>query len=290
MRAGLLVITLNLACSVLAAQESQERPAPPPAGDVSILVSALGLLERPEGCAFEGSATIKKPAINEDETDAMIVHVGIEDHPARSEPFTGAIEAVRTDQGETLLLSKSGLPGFAIYHRGTKTVTRTNFESRPVNPSRLAGDLDCLLKPADLVAAVKSAKLDVQSEDGLTVFRGDLPKRLIKGRRSEDQEVQMFSMAPKVLKVQGEFRVDSQGRLAGLKFSVLRSDPGAALRRRLEEAAEEGGGLAIGPGDLEDLDSDEPGPTSTYALTLAPSGPSARAKSELESLRALAGG
>lgn len=300
----ILALVLVMSCTAsLSAQEPGEKPAAPAvsaAVDPSTVVSALGVLEGPSGCAFDGKAGVKRP--NEDEGDIggafgggrMTVRFGGGggDGPGfgGGESYTGPFELVRTPEGETLLASKSGLPGFAVYLKTSRAITRTNTEGTSVNPSRLAGDLASLGTPAELIKAVKAAKLEVQSVDGLTIYKCDLPKKLIKSRRSaEEEDMPMMNFAPKVLKLTGEFRVDGQGNLAGMKITVLRSDPTAGFRRRMREAAEsgEGGALAFGSAEFEDMDQETPGPTSSYDLTIAPAGPSARARSEIESLRAL---
>ena len=203
---------------------------------------------------------------------------------AGPEPFSGAFEVYRPQKGETLVMSKSALPGFTLYELDEHRISRMTFEDAPVGTGQLGNDVSSLFSLQKLIRAVKRAKLQkqVDKKSGVTTFQGQLTKRLIRAGGGEGGMMAMF--APKVLKVVGRWKIDAQGNLVEIRYEVQRTDPMAALQAKAMA------GEQIDPATaMEDMEEDETaGPATIYLFKVKKSVPSKRASDALKTLRKLA--
>jgi len=201
------------------------------------------------------------------------------------EPFTGPLEIWRTAEEELVLLSKDpALPRMAFYDDGDRVITRLFYEDRPPATDRVTGDLSGVLDHDRLIRAVKKAKLEpaLDEERGTITFKGQLSRRLVK---SSGGGMELALMSAQVLKLEAAFVLDSRHRLQSLKFTVVRSDPLAGLKRKALSGDFSGGGVSVSSEMPEP--SEEEGTHSIYTLHLSDKGPSAGAKKFVKEVRTI---
>jgi hypothetical protein len=272
------IVAAALVCSAsLFAQDKQNNQGVDPAP----LLKALKQLNGAQGFRLQGS--VSKQEAEDDEgmggggMQVMMPGMG-------PEPFTGRFGVYRPEKGETLVTSKSDLPGFTLYELDEHRISRQTFEDAPAGVGQLGNDVSSLFSLQKVIRAVKRAKLEKQVDkaSGTTTFKGQLTKRLIRAGGGGGGMMAMF--APKVLKVVGRWKIDAKGNLVEIRYEVQRTDPMAALQAKAMN------GEQIDPSTaMEDMEDDETaGPTSVYTFKVKSGAPSKREANALKNLRKLA--
>jgi len=270
------IVAAALVCTApLLSQDNPKRQG----SDPTPLVKALQKLDAERGFVLTGSVAKQEAA------EAMGGGMQVMTPGMGPEPFSGAFEVYRPQRGETLLTSKSALPGFTLYELDDHRITRMAFEDAPVGTGQLGNDISSLLSLQKVIRAVKKAKLQkqVDAESGITSFTGELTKRLIRaGGGGGGGMMAMF--APKVLKIVGRWKLDAKGNLLDIRYEVQRTDPMAAMQAKAMA------GEQIDPNTAAaDMEDDETaGPSAIYTLKVKASKPSQRAAHTLKTLRKLA--
>jgi hypothetical protein len=259
---------------------ADDPPAAPP-NPAEPLLAALQALEGPAAWRFEGKASSVSKDPDAQMGGATVVVAGGGDLGAAE--VEGPIEALRTSEGELLLVTKGALPGAAVYARDGRVVVRTTYEDEPVAATNLAADVGGVLEGDALRKAVAKSALE-RTEDAATgrvTWSGTLHRSL---HRAVRQRVGMLAaIQPKVLRIEARFVVGKDGALRSMRLSVVRTNPfGDAMRDSLAG----GSGTKVMP----DEPSEEEGKTSVYALERAADAPSPRALEELAALRKVVGG
>lgn len=266
-----------LACGAACAQD-ESRPAQPRT-DSAPLEKALATLLDSKGFRLTGDASSVR-AEEESGGGAHVMVIGAGGGSAGT-AFSGAVEIARTPKGELLIASKSKLPGFAALETGERSVTTTTFESDPVDPSVVVGDLAAVLSQDELVkAAQTSTSLASKTDEtaGTTRWTFALPKRLAK---SSGGDGPLAFTKPRVKALKAAVTTGKDGAVTILKISVTRTDPMARVKKRAMESG--GGGTAtIG---ADDMGGDEDGATAVYTLRPAAGEMSQRAKDALAHLQ-----
>jgi hypothetical protein len=207
-------------------------------------------------------------------------------------PFTGKVEAWAAADGVTVLLSESDVPGFAIYTRGDRTVTRrTTDDGEDLPLENVTKELAPLLDVMRLTRHIASADLKAATDpaSGDVTFTGELARELVRplGDGGGFQRV-------RTLRVDGTLVVTPEGRFKRIAVKVTHNDPVAESQRgRTVRIVVQGGG---GPGGgqilpVENDDGEEKhdleGGKTTYTLTFGEGEPSARAKDFRREIEAL---
>jgi len=204
-------------------------------------------------------------------------------------PFKGAVELVRTADGDLLCVSESVLPGCAVFRHEDKYIKRsTNRAGEALDTDTLAGDVLSAMHVPHLLEKAREATLwksrPSKIED-MTQFSARLDLSLV-GRPVPEPEGPMAHMSilsqPQVMQVVVHIQADASGKVAALGFEVLRSDPMATMQAFMEES----GGM-LDPAELEDFEPEE-GARTMYDFRRADGQATKRATQALSTLRAAA--
>jgi hypothetical protein len=240
------------------------------------LARVLREAARPDGFHMFGSVSERK---SEEGGGAMVMGVG-----GAGSKYSGDIDAWRTSKDELFVLTRKRLPELAIYDDGDQLIVRTTCGDDALDASQTSTDLAALLdlgalqKTVEGMATAEGKPKVVRSrvEGELERFECELPPRFIKSAGG------MANMAmPKVMRIEARFMLDDKGRLAGMRFAVVRSDPFAQIRRNALDGAGSGP-VVVNPTDLGEA---EEGPSNVYELFIDGQAPHKRAQSVLDSLR-----
>jgi hypothetical protein len=193
------------------------------------------------------------------------------------EPFEGAFQAWRTQDGEWVIASEQALPGVVHYDDGERTVTQVAFEDAPPATASFTGDLAGLLDFDRLRGALKKADLEKVEENGVITYRGEISKRVVSRGTGSPMQI----MAPQVLRLEAELTIKDD-RLSVLMFTVIRSDPLSALKKQALDG-ELDGGVTMSSGMPEA--SDEEGKRTVYTLTVKSVGAGDRVKRALKQVK-----
>lgn len=207
-------------------------------------------------------------------------------------PFKGAVELVRTADGDLLCVSESVLPGCAVFRHEDKYIKRsTNRAGKALDTDTLAGDVlsamhvPHLLEKARKATLWKSSPSKIEEFEGMTQFSARLDLSLV-GRPVPEPEGPMAHMSilsqPQVMQVLLHIQADASGKVAALGLEVLRSDPMATMQAFMEES----GGM-LDPAELEDFEPEE-GARTMYDFRRADGQATKRATQALSTLRAAA--
>ena len=273
-----LAITLLLSSAVLA--QDVETPKP----DATTLQKALADLWALPQVGFSGQISTEEPLSG----SAGMISFG--PGGSTTPEFSGSVDLFRKGQ-ELLLLSKSVLPAVAIYKLKRQVLTQVTCGRDKVGCDHASVDLASLFNPKRLGKAAAKArwKVKVDEEKGEISFRGQLKGRLIREADPAGDPGGMPGMdfmKPKVRRVEAKIVLTPNHQVKSLRFRVVRSDPMAALRKRMQDSNGEGG-IEIGPGDLEmDEEDQEDGAVQTYELRVTKYQLSKRAKAVLGQMRA----
>lgn len=246
------------------AQEPVKADVP---AEVEALKVALGRLQEEVSYTLAVTVSEQEPAVAAGGGIAMIVGAGAGD----GAPFEGDLDVWKPAVGELVLASVAPLPGLEMRVDGDVVLTRTTVADVPLSAARIRSDLLTLLDFERLTDRLGRTSLDVESDAQTGEFRiaGELPAKLI---RSGDGSPMAF-MQPSVLRIEAVFVLAEDHSLRSMKFTVVRNDPTAAMRRM---AMEQGGGnirLNSAP-----QASDEEGTISVYEVRVQNGPPSVRAK------------
>jgi len=178
-----------------------------------------------------------------------------------------------------VIASTEALPGMAFYGNGDREITQINFDDEPFKTANVTRDIASLLDTSRLLDAVVNGEFAAEriEEQNALLFKGTLSKKIIKSAGGG----QFGFMAPQVLRVEVEFRVGPEKTVDAAVFTVVRTDPMAAMKRQ----AMEGGGTVTSMGMPEE--SKEEGRSMIYSLTRAGAKPSQRIKEFTKSVRAI---
>lgn len=202
-------------------------------------------------------------------------------------PFEGRLEACRTPDGTSILLSEKELPGFALWVTEDRTIERTTFEEDRFSLDQLRGELTALLDPTEFARRILEAKLEATRDEatGAVTYRGKVDRDIVPATGGE-----LSILQGRVLDVHATLVVEQDGGLQSAAIKVTRSDPmremmrGGEIRKIMIAGGAPGG--ALPPAD-DDKKHDIPGGSTIYTLTYGNTGPSARAnafKAEVERL------
>jgi|GEM_PF-7050904 len=241
-----------------------------------VLVDAVGQLHQEGPFVFDGSVQISIP--KEDSSGMggiMIMGGGGPD----GVDFEGDITIWRTAGQELVVASAGALPGLAFYTNGDRTITQINFDDEPFKTASVTGDLTSLLDTARLLDAAMNGEFTAEriEEQNALLFKGTLSKKIIKSSGGG----QFGFMAPQVLRVEAEFCVGPEKTVDSALFTVVRTDPMAAMKRQ----AMKGGGTVTSMGMPEA--SKEEGQSLIYRLNRAGIKPPSRIKEFAKSVRAI---
>ena len=240
--------------------------AQPAAGAGSALVPILEQAAA-QDLVLRGRATVDEPAA--DGAGTMVVTVGGASQPE----FQGELEVLRDKRGELLVASTRVVPGIVVHDLDGTQLIQTLHADEAVGAEVTASDLSALCDLGRLARALARQEIRVDSSKDGTTYRTKLPKGYL---RSAGGPVQMLQ--PKVLSIDVTIRVDGKQQLSGLVFSVMRTDPTAAMRERAM-----GGGGAIELDAGSELPEHE-GATRVYDLKVAAAA-SERARAALADMR-----
>ncbi|MEM7202205.1 MAG: hypothetical protein AAF628_18190 [Planctomycetota bacterium] len=240
---SLLVPILLTLGAVPRAQEPSTAEAVAGAADVaSALQAALGAAEH----RFVGRVTKQQ---DEPETMGGGAVVVISRNGLSNDPFTGRIEVVRRGD-QTLIASKSELPGVAVFQDGNATIVQTTVGSDPCDATTLAGDLPSLMETERLLREVERADWQFAvAEDQQIVATAEFGGNLLSRRAGGPAGAMLDAMTKKVERIEVEATLARDKSLERIEFRVVRFNPNASLRRRLAEGDLDSG--FVSPADLE---------------------------------------
>lgn len=241
-----------------------------------VLVDALGQLNQEGAFVFEGSVGVSMPEEDSGGMGGIMIMGG--GGPAGVD-FEGDIAIWRTADKELVVASTEALPGLAYYTNGDREITQINFDDEPFKTANVTGDLASLFDTSRLIDAAMNGEFTTEriEEQNALRFKGILSKKIIKSAGGG----QLGFMAPKVLRVEVEFCVGPNKTVDKAVFTVVRTDPMAAMKRQ----AMEGGGRVTSMGMPEA--SKEEGQSLIYSLTRAGAKPTQRIKEFTKSVRAI---
>lgn len=196
-----------------------------------------------------------------------------------AEPYQGELEVVRRN-GELLIVSKTLLPGFAVLHRGDRSVRTATYDDAPVGFDDLASDLRSVLNFPILAAAASAIEWELEATDQGHRATAQIPPTFLPSSTSKRDSGIMrgngMSMTPKVLAIRAQLETSSDGSIASVTIEIDRTDPLAGMMRQF------GGGEGSSK-------KDEVGTTRVITLTPSHAPPSKRSnRVRLELLAALA--
>lgn len=275
-RINTLLIILTIVTAPMAAQTPESTHVGP---DMGALISKL--LHRDAL-----TATVKYEA---PEPPDMAVGMPM---PQGPKLFDGQVDLLH-DDGATLAVSRSELPRVAVFAKGKQRVVETRTAGKPFSAGPALTDLLALIDAKAVATAATSARWkEARSDDGTVTHTATLPARIIPADRREEFDPMMMSMAPRVRRIETTVRCDAQGTVKNLTFTVIRSDPQAAVMELMADAMQGGDEgelpmLEMGdPDELHDID----GGRHTYVVTPGPGTGSKRVRRLLAELsQALAG-
>lgn len=259
---------------------------------VSPAQSLVEALERTSktGATMTGKVTDKTES-NADGAFGMMIISGMGGNKGKK--FEGAFEA-QTRGRRSFVCTQRKLPGVAIMTNGNTTLIRKTEEAKAaVDATPLTEDVLRFLDLGRIAREVARAEKKTTesrrkeyaitvktSEDGAQTI--DVPLR--KNTLPAPDDGRLNIMLAKILEIRAVFVVAPEGTLQSMTFTVTRSDPMAAIRKR---AMEGGGRIEISdPSDLADDDPEE-GTKTEYAFRFQTSEMSPRAKrlsAELDAL------
>ncbi|MEO0481392.1 MAG: hypothetical protein AAF196_18130 [Planctomycetota bacterium] len=223
---------------------------------------------------FDGQVSIKEPE-GQGGMDGMMMMPGVED----GESFTGGVMLHRTADDELLMMSESALPGLRLYQKGSKSLVNTTTKAgEPLSLDSLTGDLRPLFRPNRLLKwseeralwkeVTEGPEVAEVNEAGGRILKAKLPESLVTPPGGDDFGMGMEIMNPfeaTVMRAELIVAVTAEGKLQGLRLSVVRSDPAAAMQKLMEDAAMDGA-LELDPMMLEEMEQAE-GATHTYEFS-----------------------
>jgi hypothetical protein len=248
---------------------------------VDTLLAALDNLAARDGYVLTGRVASRDPEGEKKSAGMQMIVIG--GGGGAGESFSGGIEVWRTGDDELIVLSRSPLPGLGFFDDGDRSITQTCYEDEPVDTKRVTGDLGSLLDIKRLKKAIGKGKLTatVDSGSGAITYGGEISSKAV---RSVDAGSPMAMMAPTVLRVEADFVVSEEGALEGCRFTIVRSDPMAGIRRKAASGALTGGEqIQLGAPEP----SDEEGKSDVYTLRVSKRGPSKRALAFREQIGAI---
>lgn len=245
-----VLLALPAAAQVPDAPETKSEPTPAEAA-----ADAVAALATAQSLAFAGKID-ELPADDGGGGGAVIIMGG----GGSGQPFTGRFRVLRSGV-ETVIASERKLPGVTSFDDGDRTVVRATYEETPIDAARLTGELPQLLDFRRLAGAVRRSKSvkSKQNGDGSLVYTIELSKRFVAGASGVKA-----MMSPRILSLGARVTADANGRVTALRFTVLRSDPMAGVRRRALEGDYGGGAVTMTAGEEGE---DEPGDTTVFELT-----------------------
>lgn len=261
------------------AQESAEEAAPESevVSPAAALRSALSAVAGADNVVFDCSIQEVEPEADGGFGGGIVMRIGGAGGGGGGATFEGTVDVWQA-AGERILTSRDVLPGISIYTDGDRLISRTTVEEAAIDLGKLHSDLLPLLDLAKVAKRLDRVSLEVSTDEasGDTIYEGELPKRLVHSSGSD-----MPMMQEVVLRLEGVFRVGSDGALKSAKFAVIRNDPMAAIRRQAMSGELGSGGSvrverSFGGADAAEVSQDE-GTMSVYEITIAGT-PSARAK------------
>ena len=271
----LLAILSLLRVSMTAATQEPDSPATTDAAAAPADVAAVNAAIKAalaRSVAFLASAS-------EDGDGESVTGVRVQSSDARE--FAGKLEVQLTKDGELIAVSSSTLPEVVVYDSGKRRLTRTTVEDEPLSVAHLSQDLGMLLETQRVLAAFESGATLTETADGRSITCA-LPKQLF------PPPTGIAAMArPKIKAASLSVTLKPDASLAALHLRVTRSNPFAAIRKRIMSGSPpKDGSVAL---TIDDLDQDEDnGVTSDYELKVQTGPASQRTQDLLEALRKLA--
>lgn len=297
----LLLAPISVALLGLPAAQDNTAAAPQVA-DPAKEASALLLSMAKANVVLEGELDYELAEREEDEDPDFggAVFVDFGSPFGGGEPFTGTVEIVLRETGESLIQSESTAPGFTVYSGSNLVLKRTTYIDQPPAMAPVVEELVRVFDLEALAKEVAAAKVQTRKSGERTLYLAPLRATFFAAKPAAGQGgfAIMSDMMPRVLDARLELVVDAAGACQRLDIQVTRNDPQAEMMQGMEmfeiddldadgEIVVEGevvGGAAIqiggAPGDGEPIEAG----TSTYSfhvLDLAPSERAARALTEL---------
>lgn len=248
---------LLIAGSTTVIAQDQEPVTPESPSDKAKLIEVLGKLEGSEGMSMNGSIRHSTPkeaggdaAVGGMQAMVLGANVETENH------FEGGLEFQLQEKGKVAARSTSkGMPRFRYFSNGKREVTSMFFEGDPVVISRAIDELTQLSDIGRIVRAVEASD-EVRSSvrDGNRVYEAVLPASFLQEQEPEDAAIAALG-GGSTERVDAEFLVDANGRIAEVTYKVVRANPMADLLGNLGGAEVVVGG-GSGAESLDDLPDD----------------------------------
>ncbi len=198
------------------------------------------------------------------------------------EPFAGKFH-IRVDGDTRVVASDSANPGFVLFSTAEHDVIRQTYEDVPMGLREVRQDLDALLDRARLGKWLLRA---TWMKSGERTYEATLSRRTFPSPPSSNP----IAAAPRNLAVHGKIELSETGALSRMELRVERTDPSAALQRRIMKGGVPGlEGLPLGGGLDEEEEDDDGAPKADVVVTyvLAPTAkPHARVTLAERQLRA----
>jgi hypothetical protein len=274
-----VVVFLALSGLALRADEPAAPAGAPVAADpAASLRAALQALAAQPTAAFSGTVEIRSSGM-----DAMMrMSQGMMSGGSKSEPFQGEFEAYQWE-GRTIVASRTLVPGFAIFHDGSRTLTRTLYRSDPPDLSELHREILHLLNRATLAKALSEATwTPSQDPGGGTKLRARIEGKLLP--EEANPMLAMMGSGAEGPTVEADADLSPTGQILQIRLRIERVD----TARMIMDFAKKMGVGGDQLGNLPTGAADGPRPQTTY--TLRPTGTSAseRLKATVEEMTALA--
>lgn len=249
-------------------ESAQEAPKADPRAP---LVAALEGLTK--GFVARGLADRDEP---ESPFGGAVVMMGGPGGGGRAKAFTGKFEAWRDMDGSLTVVSKRELPGFGYYQTKQKQLVRTTYDETPVGLKDLRNDLRAVLDAKKLLNWAKKGtfKETPPKNEGTRRFTCVVKNPVMPGQDDGGRGGLGGPFRARVIRLEMAFVTSTEGKLKSARLGVVRSDPMAAIRKRMQDG---GGSITLGADDMED-DDPEDGVVSVFDVKFSAE-PSLRARS-----------